>query len=54
MSRCDVDNGSWDAGHTYRYHAARFSGEPLRTCESCGRIEAYYMDDLAFEQEMGA
>ena len=49
---CDRDNGSWDAGHDWQYRNARWSGEPIRECH-CGRVEAYYCDDLDLEIEMG-
>jgi hypothetical protein len=52
MAKCSKDNGSWDAGHTWYYSAGRWSGEPYRVCDGCQRLEAYYCDDLEFEQLM--
>jgi hypothetical protein len=49
---CDIENGSWDAGHDWEYVTTRLGGEPIRVC-GCGRVEAYYCDDLDLEIEMG-
>ena len=37
--------------HDWTYERARFSGEPIRSCSSCGTRQAYYCDDLAEELE---
>lgn len=52
MGACSKDNGSWNAGHTWRYYRSRWGGEPLRGCDSCDRVEAYYCDDLELEEIM--